>query len=833
MSGRIRQHLPFIIVTAVLTAVMTFPTIVYVFRTDVFWLPAKHCCDAFIEFWDVWYGKLILTGQADLLYTNMIFYPEGVSLAYHPLFLLHSIVVNALQLFVPLSNAYSLTYLLIIFSSAFAAYVYLHWLFKDRWIALFGAVIFGFCPQAVLLRSFPAIAWLAPVPLIFYGVHRGISEKRANLIILAGLIAGLTSEVVPYTFVCILIMLALFLCGLAVSRWRDRGFWRHVFLLLAVIALSCAWRVIPMLQANDQLDRASSYTDGRVDLYSFFVHIKNPVLGPLAEDLLHIPEKPKISDSSYIGIVPIALICFGLFNKGKRRKILPWLGLLLVFLILSLGSTLGINGTEYESIKLPKHLLNQLLPPVFAAFHRPDFFMTGAWLPLAVLACLGLATLLDRVPIALRPKIALAFILIVAFEYYSPIPESVNPGLAAAVTKERLAFLDWLDKEEQSEINLINLPFGKHNSWRYSWFQSLSGYPQVEGYLSRTPSGAYDYIVTNFLLNAWHNRRPVHCEMTEKESFLSGLAQLEEDGFSHVVYHRDLHAAQTVSESFRNISPAYHDQYVSIYRLSDLREGCPDELSARHFFTSAYAEALGKGDIFDERHGVAVILPPTYEIADHFMRFLRYNKLTEKTVAVVSSDEPGTIRILSSDLVDLETENAVWLLDDRRYSTVDTPEASQAWFLARFKFCKHVYEDESTTIDLYLKLDISCAAMNESSALEVLYDGGLRLHNAYYEVASNEVRFYLAWSNDTEKRYAFSLQLFDSENQKVLQYDHPIWDDLLEVHKIDTTSLSEGAYSVRLIAYDFDTQVSQGGTRIDTTERFERELELAAIELET
>ena len=28
----------------------------------------------------------ILTGQADRFYTDLIFYPDGVSLAYHPLF---------------------------------------------------------------------------------------------------------------------------------------------------------------------------------------------------------------------------------------------------------------------------------------------------------------------------------------------------------------------------------------------------------------------------------------------------------------------------------------------------------------------------------------------------------------------------------------------------------------------------------------------------------------------------------------------------------------------------------------------------------------------------
>ena len=43
----------------------------------------------------------------------MIFYPEGVSLTYIQVGLIYSSVVIALRQFMPLSNAYSLAYLLL------------------------------------------------------------------------------------------------------------------------------------------------------------------------------------------------------------------------------------------------------------------------------------------------------------------------------------------------------------------------------------------------------------------------------------------------------------------------------------------------------------------------------------------------------------------------------------------------------------------------------------------------------------------------------------------------------------------------------------------------
>ena len=831
MRKFLRNHLHFILVTTALMLVMTFPTIVYVFNTEVFWLPAKHCCDVFLEFWDIWYTRLFLAGQADLNYTNMIFYPEGVSLTYNSTGLLYSTVVIVLQLFMPLASAFSLAYLLIILSSASTAYIYLHWLFKDRWLALFGAAIFGLNPYVVTATSFPQIAWLAPVPLAFYGVHRGFRENRHSLIVLGGLSAGLITDFTLYAFVVIVLSLGLFICGLAVARWRDGAFWRRVMLLLMALTLASAWRVVPMLLEAEQIDRASGYTDSQVDLLSFFVNEKNPVLGPLAKEILQISEKPKTSEFSYIGLAPIALICFGLASKRKRRRMAPWLILLLVFMVLSLGSTLSINGIEYEDIKLPKHFLNRLLPSVFAAFYSPNYFMAGAWVPVAVLACLGLATLLHRTPSKWRSRIVLAFTVIVAFEYYSPIPPVATPKLAAFYAEERLAFLDWLKSETQGEIKLINLPLGKHNAWRYSWFQSLSGYPQVEGYLSRTPDSAYDYIRANFLLGAWHTSRPIHCDMTDQERFLSGLAQLEADGFSHIVYHHDLHRALLISESFRDIQPAYQDPFVSIYRLGDLRDGCPGEPSDRHLFTRAYADALNSLPVAGERHETLVILPPTEAVGDHFTRYLSHFDPVDKPVVVVSGNAQGPADIWSNASIDLERQNAVWLLKDRLGFAPEQTHQSFTWFQERFKLCEQIYGDATFVVDSYVQLDIPCAAVNSSSAFDIRYQDGVRLRNASLEVNADVIRIYLAWTNTTSRHYSFSIQFFDEDGQRALQQDRVIQLELLTSVEIDTAPLSAGPYDVRLIVYDFDTGKSQSGIVQTTSESFDREFALARIEL--
>ena len=80
LRGRLREHRHFVIVLTLLTLAVTFPTIVQVFRTDIFWHPGGEHADSFIKLWDLWYGNLFLSGQADRFYTDLMFYPDGVSL---------------------------------------------------------------------------------------------------------------------------------------------------------------------------------------------------------------------------------------------------------------------------------------------------------------------------------------------------------------------------------------------------------------------------------------------------------------------------------------------------------------------------------------------------------------------------------------------------------------------------------------------------------------------------------------------------------------------------------------------------------------------------------
>ena len=836
----LREHRHFFIVVTLLTLATTFPTIIYVFRTDVFWLPTGTSLDIFIELWDIWYNKLILTGQANRFFTTLIYYPAGVSLAYDPMFPLFNTVVNILQLIMPLSSAYCLTFLLLIGVTALSAYSYALWIFEDKWIALLAAVIFAFSPQVIGHPHWPKVAWIWPLPIILYFAHRGIAERRASLVVLAGILSGFTAEIVHYNFICTVITLTLAVFALAVKSWRDRQFWGCALLLVTVSALSCAWRVLPLLEQSELLGHALDYygSEVRNDLMSFVVNPRHPILGPLGAKLLRSPPGASFSSISYLGFVPLALVGIGIYDGDTRRKMLPWLGLLLVFVILHLGSTLNVNGVEIEGIRLPKHYLDQILPSIFRAFVRTNHFMAGVCLPLAVLACYGLSALRSRYRQPSSPAFVLLLLGLVAFEYFIPIPaEFKHEKLGRLYMQEGPAFVDWLEAEEEENISLIHVPLGRVNSKYYYFFQLLSGYPQTEGAISRVPDSAYDYMRGNHLLDNWLNQRPATCDFSVQGDYLAGLTRLDTDGFSHVVYHPDLDIDATIAESFQYIEPAYEDEYVQIYRLGDMRNSCADEVRRSGWLPVAYSDALEKSTVLAVRQGAIVIFPATPAEGDRLLGYLRRFRpagIHQFAVSrgssedmVVQSSEPG----LSSTIDYLESQAGVWLLSDRIEFNAARSGIFHEWFSRIFKACHRHYQDHRTTIDIYLKLDIPCSAVDHSSALDVRYDGGARLHNISFEIDPDRIRFYTAWTNNAPKHYSFSLQFFDDSGRKALQYDSVVYRDLLSTHEIDVALLPAGAYSVQLIVYDFETQISRGGLVAESGRRFERELEVARIEL--
>ena len=280
-----------------------------------------------MKIWDAWYGDKMLHGQADFFHTNLLFYPDGVSLTFHNFSLPQMILMAAMQSFLPTSNAFNLAYLLLVFFTILSAYVYLNYLFQDKWIGLFGATVFGTCAYVMLRPHHPEISTLVTVPLSLYFIHRALLEERWKLIVIAGLLVGASAFIGLYTLVCLLITLGLYILCFAVTKWRLHVFWLHLCLLTLVIAPFVLLRFYPMfVDPSGQADALakSSGVETENDLTDYFANYGNPVMRPLWETLFgrnHIRSGPWV----YLGYIPLGLIALALAKYGRRRQLYPWL----------------------------------------------------------------------------------------------------------------------------------------------------------------------------------------------------------------------------------------------------------------------------------------------------------------------------------------------------------------------------------------------------------------------------------------------------------------------------------------------------------------------------
>ena len=537
----------------------------------MFWIPTGSSTDVLSKLWNLWYGGLVFSGQADLTYTELMFFPNGVSLTYHTYNLPYMLISKVLRLFMPASNAFNFVYLLLILGTATSAYIYGRYIFRDKWIALFAAIIFSIRPLVAWTPNYLDLGFVALIPLALYCFHRGINDRRSHWIVASGVLTGLTTVVFLYIYVCLLISLGLYVCALAWTRWQQKKFWLQIGLLALTVLITSSWRIYPMVQNAQGLGASLTWagiSGSTTDLISFFVNYDGVFSGRLFSALFQMPIPIYTNTHAYLGYLPLLLVGIGLANNDTRRKMLPWLVLCLIFMTLALGSFLTIYGKAFTNILLPKHYLDHLVPVVFRAFYISQHFQIGVLLPLAVLSSFGAVAAARKFQVTKRPLLILMLVAIAAIEFYMPVRDGSIPAT-------RIAFLDWLSAEDNDEIVLVNVPMGRTNSKFYNLHQSFNGYPHAEGAISRTPDEAYDYIRSNRVLSAWHQNEAVSCETMAQDNYLAELERMESDGFSHIVYHRRFLKADDIANSFQTAQASYSDDYVSIYRLDDLRASCP------------------------------------------------------------------------------------------------------------------------------------------------------------------------------------------------------------------------------------------------------------------
>ena len=173
----------------------------------------------------------------------------------------------------------------------------------------------------------------------------------------------------------------------------------------------------------------------------------------------------------------------------------------------------------------------------------------------------------------------------------------------------------------------------------------------------------------------------------------------------------------------------------------------------------------------------------------------------------------------------------IWLLHNPQETELASMPVFADDFAGRFHRCGRYLESDDAVVDLYALRAYPCQLLTAPAPLEIHYDNGTRLVNVLLQPRAGALDIYLWFANTTANQYAFSLQLVDSDDQRVAQADDVISGDALQVKTLDAASLPSAEYSARLIVYDFESHEVQPGVLLAQDLHFERELEVARVRL--
>ncbi len=556
--------------------------------------------DVFSAYWQNWWLREVFAGRDSLAVTSNLFYPNGLEATFIPR------RWPGMLLWLPLAAlfgdvaAYNLTGLTGLLIGAYGTFLLIRRLTGHDIAAFTGGAFFTFYPQHLIdafgqpnTGSVQWMPWFLLLVVISLEEIAALPDDRRwlpgkTIGLLAG--ASLVGAMNAYTNLKIWVLAAFVIGGyvlLAALRdklWRRGVFWQAAAIIAGLSLLIALPVLLPYLNSA-WLGHAIEQTDLRkgADLLAYFTPANGlTVFMPRVTSYhMHLKFADWQYNSFYLGLVTLLLAAAALVDMVKnKRGTWVWLALCVVFLSLSLGTTLRVDNDKVESLIMPYALLQN--NPVFAALREPHRFALAFLLPWSALAGYGVKASLEwiekkiKLPPAAVTGIAGVAIGLMLFEIAQiPFAQWI---FDAGETTDAYRFID-----EYGEGAIIDAPMGRGYSKYYMALQTVHGQPIIEGMSARIPADAYDYIEGNPLTAAWYNLEAPDCSYDLNEA----ARQLRADGFRYVIAHyyvpgkgdnidEELKPLQAVTG---RIEPIFDNGEMQVYLLDDLAEAalCPAE----------------------------------------------------------------------------------------------------------------------------------------------------------------------------------------------------------------------------------------------------------------
>jgi hypothetical protein len=517
--------------------------------------------DAWEHLWVFEWVKGALFQGSTLFHTDLIFYPQGTSLATHNFAWVNIGFWLPLQAVVGSGAAYSLVMLAVFVFNGFAIYLLVYELTGRFSAAMTAAAVAAFWPHILSHHDHPNLIVTAWVSLTLLMLLRLMQSGQRRYAILAGVFLALVGLTRWQTLVLGGIIIGFYLLYLLFAnrssqKLRDR---------LLALSLTMGVAVLLMLplflaqfsQATELGQTITEVTDGNAgqsDLLAYFLPSRfHPWWGEAVFARFYGPLQTNKVFVPFLGYTVLALVIIGVVWCWRRTRF--WLGLALLYILLALGPTLLINGHSY--IPLPYRLLESSL--LDALIRSPDRFNVFLSLPVAVVVGYGVGAILQQ-PRLKRPlgiTVTALITILILVEYAVRYPTFVLDDYPA-----------WYSTlaQEPGESGILELPMSdRFYDEVYMHYQAVHGKPIVGGSVARPSEETFAFINSLPMLGGVPDQQTPPEDVVNVGSQLTTLARA---GVKYIVFHKKFMVAEQLQQ-WRDWLwvPAYHeDGEVLVYQ---------------------------------------------------------------------------------------------------------------------------------------------------------------------------------------------------------------------------------------------------------------------------
>jgi len=392
--------------------------------------------DSFQHAWFLWHFAHAVSHGQNPYFTNLIFYPNRVNLAWSTLDPIASLLALPVSLTAGPIIAYNVSLILQLALAAFFAYLLCLRICGNSVAAVIGGICFGFSPWMMgEALGHLSLVTAFPIPLYFLVLHSVLRRRNGRW--RDGIALGLSlflAALAHYNYMVFCILLSVVILGvdlaiegwsLGVRVWRPLVTSAMVFGILFLPLFVTMWATPAERPESRPFEMIEEHS---ADLLGWLVPSWNHLLfGPAVRHWNVGLFSAGYEGVVYLGPVIFVLAGIGLWTaRGENRRWMARLSVAaLIFWALSLGPHLRVWGVETH---IPGPAFLFYLSPFGRYVSAPARFFVVAMLCLACLVAVGLEHLLTKFPTApARRRIVPAVSVLLALDLLTvPFPMATS-----------------------------------------------------------------------------------------------------------------------------------------------------------------------------------------------------------------------------------------------------------------------------------------------------------------------------------------------------------------------------------------------------------------------